>query len=132
MNPRVVVGVLLVLLLSSPALADDPAAAFGKFCEEWMEKLAARERRNSSIIKWEDKSGSVLGSYVGYSKQHTCELKENKEAKNPVPVGKITYLEVRYEKTGVTKDEAERSQARPVETTEVTEIFRYAKGVWVY
>ncbi len=125
-------AITLLLLSASPALAEDAAAAFGKFCEEWMQKLEARERRNTTIIKWEDKGTTVLGSYVGYSKQHTCELKENKENKPPVPVGKITYLEVRYEKAGATQEEAERSQARPVETTEVTEIFRYAKGVWVY
>lgn len=125
-------AIALLLILVSPAVAQDAATAFGTFCEEWMQKLEAREKRNTSLIKWEDKPDSVLGSYVGYSKQHTCELKENKQNKPPVPIGKITYLEVRYEKSGANKDEAERSQARPVETTEVTEIFRYAKGVWVY
>jgi hypothetical protein len=49
-----------------------------------------------------------------------------------VPIGKITYLEVRYEKRGTTREEAEGNPAKPLETTEVTEIFRYAKGQWIY
>lgn len=94
-----------------------------------MGKLAAREKRNQGLIHWEEQSDAVAGNYVGYSPQHTCVVKDDSGS---VPVGKISYLEVRYEKRGATREEAERSTARPIETTEVTEIFRFSKGEWVY
>ncbi|MBI3782628.1 MAG: hypothetical protein HY270_04430 [Deltaproteobacteria bacterium] len=119
----------VLILLSCRAFAEDAKSAWPAFCEEWMHKLQAREERNVSLIKWEDDHASVLGSYVGYSHQHECVLKNDD---GPAPVGKITYLEVRYEKRGPNVEEASHSQAKAVETTEVTEIFRFSKGAWIY
>ncbi|HVM98540.1 MAG TPA: hypothetical protein VMT89_19245 [Candidatus Acidoferrales bacterium] len=120
----------MLALLSVRAFAEDAKSAWPAFCEEWMHKLQAREERNVSLIKWEDdQSNSVLGSYIGYSHQHECILKNDD---GPSPVGKITYLEVRYEKRGANKEEAASSPAKAIETTEVTEIFRFSKGAWVY
>lgn len=118
-----------MLLGSAPAHAQAAKNSFPTFCKEWVQKLAERERRNQSLIEWREEQGQVRGTYIGYSKQHQCEYKE---AKDSTPLGKITYLEVRYEKRGPTRQEAERNPAQPVETTEVTEIFRYAKGQWLY
>ncbi|MCX8071419.1 MAG: hypothetical protein N3C12_03050 [Candidatus Binatia bacterium] len=132
MTPRVFVWLALFLaigLLGRPAVAQPAKDSFPQFCEEWMQKLAERERRNRSQIAWQEEQGEVRGTYVGYSNQHQCVYKESSDA---TPVGKITYLEVRYEKRGATREEAERNPPRAIETTEVTEIFRYAKGKWVY
>lgn len=130
---RNVTAFVLLLLSAGTAFAAepkvDPKSQFPAFCEEWMGKLAAREKRNVSLIKWDENGSNVSGSYIGYSNQHSCIFKESD---GPVPVGKITYLEVLYEKRGTTREEAERNPAQAVETTEVTEIFRYAKGQWVY
>ncbi len=125
----IVATLVLLLTASGTALGADAKAEFPAFCEEWMSKLAAREKRNVSLIKWDENGSNVSGSYIGYSNQHSCIFKEDS---GPVPVGKITYLEVRYEKRGNTREEAERSPAQAVETTEVTESFRYAKDQWVY
>ncbi len=111
-----------------PARMEDAADAFPAFCEEWMQKLVERERHNVGHIKWEEQSQAVKGEYVGYSQQHTCKMADS----HVVPVGKIMYTELRYEKRGSNIPEAERSPARPVEATEVTEIFRYDKGKWIY
>ncbi|GIW42905.1 MAG: hypothetical protein KatS3mg077_0187 [Candidatus Binatia bacterium] len=118
-----------VLLVVRTAPAQPAKETFPQFCEEWMQKLAERERRNRSLIDWKEEQGEVRGTYIGYSSQHECTYKESKDA---TPLGKITYLEVRYEKRGATREEAERNPARAIETVEVTEIFRYAKGKWVY
>lgn len=121
---------LCVLLLTSAITYAQPAKdSFPQFCEEWMQKLAERERRNRSLITWREEKGEVLGTYVGYSSQHQCIYKESSDS---TPLGKITYLEVRYEQRGATREEAERNPPRAIETTEVTEIFRYAKGKWQY
>lgn len=119
----------LILLGPPPVYPQTAKESFPAFCEEWMQKLAERERRNQSLIEWREEHGEVRGTYIGYSKQHECTYKEGKGS---TPLGKITYLEVRYEKRGATRQEAEQSPPKPLETTEVTEIFRYAKGKWVY
>ncbi len=128
---KTTVGWLFVFcVLLAPTVHAQPAKdSFPQFCEEWMQKLADRERRNRSLINWREERGEVWGTYVGYSTQHECIYKETQDS---TPLGKITYLEVRYEKRGSTREEAERTPPRAIETTEVTEIFRYAKGKWQY
>jgi len=118
-----------LVALSLPAYAEDPQAAFHSFCAEWMQKLQAREHHNITNIKWHTSNGKVEGSFVGYTREHVCAEKTGTDA---VPVGTITYREVRYEKHGNSIAEAELSPARPVETTEITEIFRYSNGRWIY
>jgi len=128
------VMLVLVVALSTPVLshrahAQDADAAFPQFCEEWMEKLVAREERNVSHIQWEQSGEGVSGSYVGYTRQHTC---LTKNGTNSTPVGKISYQEIIYEKRGATTEEAELAPAQAVKTCKITEIFRYSDGKWIY
>jgi len=103
--------------------------AFEEFCQEWMHKLQAREEHNVANIKWDSNSDGILGEYVGYyTRDYSCKLADGSK----VPVGKIMYEEVRYLKRGPTVTEAQQSPPHPVETTSVTEIFRYDHGKWVY
>ena len=126
---RILLSLVCLGLVSSTALAGDAASAFPTFCEEWMGKLAARERDNVSHIKWDKLPEGVKGEYVGYLTQdHTCTTKDL----SGVPVGKIIYREIRYEKRGDTMADAEKSAPRAIDATEVTEIFRYANGKWIY
>lgn len=126
---RFALALAVLLSITPSAFAADAKSAFPGFCEEWMGKLAARQKRNEGQIDWQNQGANVFGTYVGYSNQHTCVLKGED---GPAPIGKITYLEVVYEKAGNTRDEASASSPKPVETTEVTEIFRYANGKWIY
>lgn len=100
------------------------------FCVKWMGFLETRERDNKKAIKWEKKAARVAGHYVGYSKEYDCTMKER--SSNGTPVATIQYKEFVYEKEGTSQAEAEQDEAAPVEATEVTEIFRYSKGQWVY
>jgi hypothetical protein len=120
------------MLLTVAVRAESTEAVESKFkvfCEEWMGKLAARERDNVQNIKWDTRADGVFGSYTAYSHEHTCVMKSGT---NSVPVGTITYLEYLYEKRGSSIPEAKSSPPHPVETTEVTEIFRYSAGKWIY
>lgn len=121
--------VLLAFGTAAHAQGADVASAFEGFCTEWMHKLEAREEANVTHIKWESDSDGVHGAYVGYTHEHTCTMKSGTGA---VPVGKIIYREIQYEKRGSSITQAEQSPSHPVETTEVTEIFRYDKGKWIY
>jgi hypothetical protein len=114
---------------NSQETTEKAASTWPDFCTEWMGKLAVRERDNIANIHWETAADGVKGVYVGYSKDHTCTLHEGTEK---VPVGKIGYLEVSYEKRGATIAEAQQSDPRPTTSYEVTEIFEYIKGKWDY
>jgi hypothetical protein len=126
---RIVIACVLVLTAAA-ARAEDPTTAFQSFCQDWMHKLEAREQNNVTHIQWQTNTDGVTGDYTGYyTSDHTCIVKSGTAS---VPVGKITYREFRYEKHGGNITEAEHSPPRPVEATDVTEIFRYDKGKWIY
>lgn len=103
--------------------------SFKVFCGEWGKKLHEREIFNIKQIKWDTGQNWVQGTYVGYSEPKSCMVEPDS---GPVPVGKIIYHEFVYEKRGGTVPEAESGAGKAVETTEVTEIFRYTNGKWVY
>jgi hypothetical protein len=106
-----------------------PDEAFKAFCTEWGRKLHERELFNMKQIKWDTGQNWVQGTYVGYSEPLSCAVEPDS---GTVPVGKIIYHEFVYEKRAGTVPEAERVAGKAVETTEVTEIFRYQNGKWVY
>jgi hypothetical protein len=145
----------LLLASARPALADDisadePAAALpaptakpvdaktqkiandlDTFCKKWMGFLEVRERDNRAAVEWTNGPSGVSGQFVGYSLDYECELREASKP-NAVPVATITYREYIYQQEGDSKDVATGTAPRVMEATEVTEIFRYSQGKWVY
>ena len=111
---------------SDEKIAEDLKA----FCVKWMGFLETRERDNKKGMKWETRQSGVAGHYVGYSKEYDCVMKER--SSNGTPVATIQYKEYVYEKVGASRGEAEQAEPNVVDATEVTEIFRYTKGQWVY
>lgn len=109
--------------------ATTAALAFQQFCNDWLEKLIRREEQNVANIQWVTSEIGVRGTFTGYSRRGQCETKRGTDA---VPVGKLTYKQIEYEKKGPTLDLAEISPARPLSVSEVTEIFHYADGRWIY
>jgi hypothetical protein len=128
-NMKMVTIVGTLLLLAGVAHAGDPATAFQGFCDHWIQMLQTREQTNATHIHWHTDAQGVLGSYVGYSREHRC---VTKTGTGSVPIGEIMYDEVQYEKRGSSIAEARKSSPHAVDTTAVTEIFRYSKGKWVY
>jgi hypothetical protein len=144
---RLVLGIVVVLTLAAPtawaaekkakpaavsaAVSDEKVAEDLKaFCKKWMGFLETRERDNKHGVKWQSAAGNVKGQYVGYSTDYDCTLKER--SSNGTPVATIVYREYLYETSGASQDEALAAKPTVVEATEVTEIFRYNKGEWVY
>lgn len=127
----VLVVMLFFVAAGSRAAEDAVASKFDAFCAEWMKKLEVREKDNRAGIRWKGGPDGVQGEFVGYSREHTCQLKP---ANGPgtTPIGKIIYKEVVYRQTGKSTAEAQQATPVPVEATEVTEIFRYTRGKWVY
>jgi len=102
---------------------------FRSFCDSWMQKLRERETYNTAHIAWDRKDGSVVGEYVGYGSDRTCVARQEP---GKDPIGKITYRETKYRRQGSTPEVAMTGTGTIVEQTDVTEIFRYAKGRWQY
>lgn len=100
------------------------------FCRKWMGFLETRERDNKRAVKWQPKADGVSGQYVGYSQEYDCTLKER--SSNGTPVATIVYREFVYEQAGASREAAQSATPTVVDATEVTEIFRYTKGEWVY
>lgn len=140
------ISALLVLAVSAAPAAEKgkgkaaaPAAAESDekiaedlkvFCKKWMGFLETRERDNKRGVKWQTAAEGVKGQYVGYSIDYDCSLKER--SSNGTPVATIVYREYLYEASGPSQDAALSAKPSVVEATEVTEIFRYTKGQWVY
>lgn len=115
----------------APAASDEKIADdLKQFCKKWMGFLETRERDNKRGVKWQNSGTAVKGQYVGYSADYDCTMKER--SSNGTPVATIVYREYVYETTGPSKDEALAAKPTIVDATEVTEIFRYTKGEWVY
>lgn len=102
---------------------------FRSFCDTWMRKLADRTSHNAANIAWTKGGPGVVGEYVSYGTDRTCVAKEEP---GKVPIGKITYRETRYRKEGASEAVAQSAAETIVEQTDVTEIFRFAKGRWQY
>jgi hypothetical protein len=142
-----VFGLVLVLGTSAPAVAKkdkEKAAPAGKiqetpeelkskfqtFCDGWMSKLKERERNNIAHIEWKQGDRGVVGEYVGYDTTNIT----IPEITNPdkQPVGRVVYMELKLRLSGTSNVDALAQKPEIVERTEVTELFRYEHGNWVY
>lgn len=125
----VIVALTVPTVGAGQSLDEIAARKFGSFCVDWMEKLAIRERDNRTTVRWEAGPTGVSGEYVGYSADHSCELKRTTEG---VLIGKVNYREFVYQQQGASVQEAHNSALRIVDTTQVLELFRYDGSRWVY
>ncbi len=122
----------LLVVLAAPAPADAGEHAFDRFCGQWMQKLAQRERDNVANLKLAQRDGRFVGEFVGYGKAPLrCTAKATGQRDNPF-VGRLVYHEIRYRRAGETATDARKSNADEIARTEVMEIFRYDGQRWVY
>jgi hypothetical protein len=108
----------------------EAARKFETFCGSWLDKLRERERFNRTKIAWQKGPSGVVGEYVGYDTQKTRMLPP--EDVKQSPVGKLVYMELRLRISGQSEADALTKGPEIVEQTEVTELFRYDRGAWVY
>jgi hypothetical protein len=115
-----------------PAAASsaDAAKKFETFCGSWLGKLRERERHNKSRITWQKQPSGVVGEYVGYDTE-TYRMMPPADVQQ-VPVGRLIYMELRFRVAGESEAVALKQKPEVIERTEVTELFRYDRGNWVY
>lgn len=138
------VGLFFVVGTSVPAAAKKQKAAepatqaspeelktkFKTFCDSWMEKLRERERNNIAHIEWKPGERGVVGEYVGYDTTNITIPEISNPDKDPI--GRVIYMELKLRVSGTTDVDALAQKPEIVERTEVTELFRFERGSWVY
>jgi hypothetical protein len=108
----------------------DAAKKFETFCGSWLNKLRERERFNKTKIAWQKQASGVVGEYVGYDTE-TYRMMPPADVKQ-IPVGRLVYMELRLRVAGESEAAALKQKPEIIERTEVTELFRYDRGNWVY
>lgn len=130
-------ALLLSPALCGPALAGEdvpPAilASFESFSTGWMARLEQVNQRNSRTLKPESAAnGRVVGRYVCYGPDCMREVRGTESKATPY-VGIIRYAQKMVEKEGDTPQKMREHPGVSTSEIQVTEIFRYTGGRWVY
>ncbi|MGH7906130.1 MAG: hypothetical protein ACREP6_05840 [Candidatus Binataceae bacterium] len=105
------------------------AVVFPSFCQDWEEKLLARQTNNLKQIAWRPQNGDEAGTYTGYGPIKSCTTKLSTHG---ILIGELTYQEFTYALSGKTIDQAEHANPKPVAITNTLEIFRWDRTKWLY
>lgn len=114
------------------AISEDVAlATFDAFTIEWMKKLDETEAFHKAKAQVVQSSDGFSVEYVGYLPHRYIHVKKTESTDTPY-VGILTYYEKKLRCSGKTQEEARQGPFDQVETNQVSEIFRFTKGKWVY
>jgi hypothetical protein len=128
---------LLLPVFPGPALAEEgvpPAilTSFESFSKDWMARLEQVNQQNNRSLKPESATdGRVVGRYICYGPDCMREVRGTESKATPY-VGIIRYAQKVLEKEGDTPQKMRDHPGVPTNEIQVTEIFRYTKGRWVY
>jgi len=129
--------VLLLPVHRTPALAGEgvpPAiqTSFENFSKGWMARLEQVNQQNNRALKPESAAnGRVVGRYICYGPDCLREVRGTESKATPY-VGIIRYSQKTIEKEGDTTKNMREHTGVPTSEIQVTEIFRYTGGRWVY
>jgi len=105
---------------------------FDDFTQDWMRKLIETEpfQRAKRVTVTKTVEGFVA-EYTGYLPHRYTEVKSTKSPTTPF-IGILTYYKKQMQSFGKTEQDALSGTYRQASTSEVSEIFRYTDGRWVY
>jgi hypothetical protein len=92
-----------------------------------MQDLKRKSQEQLAAVKWERNESGARGEYVGYSPDYVCALSP---ASGAVPVGRMRYQEIRFEKRGADVSAAMEAEPTALGIEEVTQVFVYRRGMW--
>jgi hypothetical protein len=110
---------------------DMALATFDAFTIEWMKKLEDTEPFHKTKAQVIQSTEGFSAEYTGYLPHRYIRVKKTESTDTPY-VGILTYYEKKLRCTGKTKEEALQGPFDQVDTSPVSEIFRFTKGKWVY
>lgn len=130
-------ALLLPPFFPSPASAGKtvpPAilASFDGFSKSWMARLERVNQQNRQSLKPEPAANDrVIGRYIYYGPECIQEVRSTDSKATPY-VGIIRYPQKVMEKEGETLKKMKAHPGTLASESQVTEIFRYTGGRWVY
>lgn len=112
--------------------AEDRArASFDVFTRKWMQKLADTEDFQKKRMNVTQTQAGFVAEYIGYLPHRYTTIKLTQLKETPF-IGILTYYKKTMRSVGKTKKQAINGLFEHAETSQVSEIFRYTKGEWVY
>lgn len=102
--------------------------SFDTFTIAWMRKLTKIDRHKEKVT---EADGNFSVEYLKYLPTRYTVVKKTKSEETPF-VGILTYYQRQLQSTGTTKKEALEGPFEELKTKQVSEIFRYTRGKWVY
>jgi hypothetical protein len=111
---------------------DHALASFETFTIEWMTKLAQTEEfQRTQRMQVSQASEGFTAEYIGYLPHRYITVKKTASKETPF-VGILTYYEKVLRCVGKTQEEATKGPFNQTDVRQVSEIFRFTKGKWVY
>lgn len=112
--------------------AEDRArTSFDVFTRQWMKKLAKTEDFQKKRMNITQTQEGFVAEYTGYLPYRYTRIKLTQSEATPF-IGVLTYYKKTMRSVGKTKKQAINGLFEHAETSQVSEIFRYTKGEWVY
>ena len=110
---------------------DQVRASFEVFTRQWMQKLARTEDFLKKRMQIRQTQEGFVAEYTGYLPHRYTRIKLTQSEATPF-IGILTYYKKTMRSVGKTKKQAINGLFEHAETSQVSEIFRYTKGEWVY
>lgn len=118
--------------LAGEAVPPSILTSFENFSKGWMSRLEQVNQQNSRDLKPAPAAnGRLVGRYVCYGPDCVREVRGTDSKATPY-VGIIRYAQKVMEKEGETPQKMKDHPGVPTSEIQVTEIFRYTGGRWVY
>ncbi len=96
-----------------------------------MQRLARTEDFLKKRMRIRQTQDEFVAEYTGYLPYRYTTIKLTRSKATPF-VGILTYYKKTMRSVGKTKRQAVNGLFKQVETSQVSEIFRYTKGEWMY
>lgn len=110
-------------------LTEDAARkSFDAFTIAWMRKLTKIDRHQEKIT---ETASSVSVQYLKYLPTRFTVVKKTNSMETPF-IGILTYFQRQFHSIGATREAALEGPFEELGTKQVSEIFRYTRGKWVY
>lgn len=78
-------------------------------------------------MRWQQDAIGIRGEYVGYAPDYECKVST---PTGTVPIGRMRYREIRFEKRGESVADAMLAEPAPFSIDDVTQVFAYRDGFW--
>jgi hypothetical protein len=111
---------------SGAVTQESAQAAFDSFAREWMKKMHAGSISVRESNKVTAKKSNATLKFNQYADEFTTELKRTSSTSAPF-VGLLRYVEKEYACADATD-----AKCQVASETNVTEIFRFERGQWIY